>query len=402
MVDVYTLSVIVFFIILAVAIWKDRKNIEFKYVLIMKKSKRGKNFVDKIAKMSPNFWKIFATVGLIISLAIMINSFYGIILTLQSILSGLLNIPAVQLILPIPSAQPITGPAFIGIPFWFWIIIVAIIVFPHELMHGIILRAEKIAIKSVGLLLLLVLPGAFVEPNEKEFKKARLMAKLRVAAAGSFSNFIVSFVLLYLTAYFIWPPFVDDGVVITSVNETAPAGKAGIKPGMILEEINGKEIDANFFKFNEVYSNSLLFRRNTTIDDIKARYAQSIFLDEFSKYKPGDVVTIKVGEKEQNLTLDKHYANQSFPYLGISMTMNSKPGTETEFSILFPLLTLSILLSFAIGLFNILPIFPLDGGLLVQSLTDRFIPRYSKHLVIFITVITLSIIGLSFIGPYIR
>jgi membrane-associated protease RseP (regulator of RpoE activity) len=32
-------------------------------------------------------------------------------------------------------------------------------------------RVEKIRVKSAGLLLVLVLPGAFVEPDEKQLKK---------------------------------------------------------------------------------------------------------------------------------------------------------------------------------------------------------------------------------------
>ena len=43
MVDLYTLSVIIFFAILGILIYRDRKRIDFKYILIMRRIPNTKN-----------------------------------------------------------------------------------------------------------------------------------------------------------------------------------------------------------------------------------------------------------------------------------------------------------------------------------------------------------------------
>jgi membrane-associated protease RseP (regulator of RpoE activity) len=52
-------------------------------------------------------------------------------------------------------------------------------------------------------------------------------------------------------------------------------------------------------------------------------------------------------------------------------------------------------------MFNILPIIPLDGGLLVEAIAEKTFPKYSKRIVEIITLITLMLIFLSFAGPFI-
>ncbi len=64
--DYYLLSVIAFFALLAVLIYRDRKKIQISYYLLyMRRTARFRNFIDSIAKASPRFWKVFGTVGVI-------------------------------------------------------------------------------------------------------------------------------------------------------------------------------------------------------------------------------------------------------------------------------------------------------------------------------------------------
>jgi len=399
--DIYLISVLAFFAILAVIIWRDRKNIEVKYVLLLRRTKKGGKFIDGIVKISPRFWKVLGTIGVLVCIYVMVTSLYSIALTLDLMFKKIITVPTIQFLLPTPSSQIVKGTAFIGIPFWFWIIVVATVMFPHELMHGIMMRTEKIRIKSVGLLMLLIFPGAFVDPYEKEFKKTKFMSKLRIVAGGSFANFLTAFFLLYLTVLVIWPTFVGPGVVITSVNSTAPAGKIGLKEGMVIQKIGNKTMDATYFDFFGTYGGLMFFSSNTTVEDIKAVSSSMLLRSELKTHKPGDNVTLVVDGSKYDITLGTNPAEPELPYIGVNTILNAKDHSQSAFTVLFPLLSLCVLLTYGIGMFNILPIYPLDGGLIVEAITEKISPRYSRRIVELITFITLMLIFFSFAGPFI-
>ena len=50
MIDVYLLSMLLFFGFLALIIFIDRKNVEFKYLVVLRRTKRGLELLDKMAK----------------------------------------------------------------------------------------------------------------------------------------------------------------------------------------------------------------------------------------------------------------------------------------------------------------------------------------------------------------
>src|SRR3990172_3822068 len=211
-IDLYTLSIVVFFVILGILIYADRKKIEFKYILVMRRTTKFRDLIDRIASISPSAWKIIGTVGVLVSLYFMVQGFYLLLLIVYQVSIGLVEQPALQFILPTVSSTGSSGPGYILIPFWFWIITISVILIPHEMFHGIIARAEKIKLKSVGLLLVAIFPGAFVEPEDKQLKKASLITKLRIFSAGSFANILISFGVFLFTAYIFWPLVAQPGV----------------------------------------------------------------------------------------------------------------------------------------------------------------------------------------------
>jgi membrane-associated protease RseP (regulator of RpoE activity) len=368
MIDPYSLSVILFFVILGILIYRDRKNIEIKYILVIKRTKRFRDIIDKIARKSLLFWKIVGTVAIVICLFYMIQGIY-ILFTIQ---------PAVQFVLPTPSATGSSGPGYILIPFWFWIITIFTILVPHELFHGIMARAEKIKLKSVGLLLLAIFPGAFVEPDEKELKKAKILTKLRIFSMGSFANFLVSFLIFYLTLYLIWPSSISPGIKLLNVTQGTPADLAGLKAGMILTEVNGRKITPTYAEY--LNGSTYLF-------------------DEIGNAKPNETVVIRSDGNSYNVKLGFNEKTNS-TYMGITYTPLFKIDPEFFLGVLIPLLTMISLFSLAVGIVNILPIYPLDGGLIVQAITDRFAKKKSKQIVRAITYLVLIILVYSFFKPF--
>ncbi|MBI4168215.1 MAG: hypothetical protein HY515_04640, partial [Candidatus Aenigmarchaeota archaeon] len=56
MLDILTLSAIAFFVIVGIIVYIDRKNIEFKYIMLLRRTKKGIQLIDSIAKSAPRFW----------------------------------------------------------------------------------------------------------------------------------------------------------------------------------------------------------------------------------------------------------------------------------------------------------------------------------------------------------
>jgi membrane-associated protease RseP (regulator of RpoE activity) len=380
MIDPYTLSVLLFFGILAIVIYRDRKNIDFKYILIMRRTKKFRKLIDNIAKASPRFWKVIGTFGILICFFYMIQGTF--LLTIFQ--------PKVQLVLPSLSPEISVSEVSINIPFWTWFIVILFILVPHELFHGIMARADKIRLKSVGLMMLAIFPGAFVEPDEKQVKKSKIMTRLRVFAAGSFANFIVSFTIFFFTLLLLWPSITYPGIIIADVDLSGPAALAGITPGMILSEINAIPITTTY---NEYLNNT------------------GYFYEEVGYLEIGDIIVVETIDNQifevelSNKTIEFYNETSekdelfNATYMGINYSPRYK-FAQSSLPFIIQLLTLVSFFSLAVGIINILPIYPLDGGLMVEAITDKYAKKRSKQIVKMITFFVLIILLYSFFKPF--
>lgn len=371
------LSVIAFFALLGILIYRDRKNIEVKYILILRRTKKGIKIIDKIAK-NRKFWKVVGTIGIFVAFYLMITGMWSLIEYGRRLIAKEISVPGISFIFPTPTSQPMTGPGYILIPFWFWIIIISSVMIPHEVFHGIMSRAEKIRIKSAGLLLLAIFPGAFVEPDEREVKKARPMTKLRIFAAGSFANFIVYVLVFLIVSNLLWNYFVLGPIVLTEVNSTSPAAVAGLKSGMVITEINGTKVKATY---SEYLIGSYIF-------------------EETSGLKPNDKIVITASNTNFTLTVGHNPKNETLPYFGITYKPLIAGNENFVFGVLFQLLTWMWVLNFAIAIVNILPIYPLDGGLMIETVAEKINKKHAKEITMTITAITLVIFFVNFATPF--
>ncbi len=400
MLDIYTASVILFFALLAVVIYWKRKNVDMKFILkvlpyFMWRTKRFMERVDSVAQISPRFWKGFYSVGAVVAVVLMVFGFFMILNSNYLVFSGKIDQPALQILLPTTGTSVSTGPGFILIPFWFWIIAIATILIPHELSHGIAARAEKIPLKSVGLLLFLIFPGAFVEPDEAKLKRAKLSTRLRVFAAGSFTNILTFFVILLIGTFFLFPMAAPGGVIVTNVFPGSPADSSGLKIGDTIEKFDGKDAKVSFFDYAMSY---LLLMKNGTAEGQLQRLGGLQTISALSKHKPGETMNIVVNGQEKQIVLGENTDVKGFPYIGISSEL--KTENKAAFEVLLPLLSLIALLNLFVGIVNILPLYPLDGGLFFQALTQKFIPKRSEEIVKTFSYVILFLIIASVVGPY--
>lgn len=375
--EFYSISVLAFLGIVALIIYRDKKNIEFQYGILMRRTKVGIKILDKLARPTA-FWKFLGTVGIIICLFLMFDGVASLVRYGKLLATGAVTAPGLSFVLPSINSQVEVGRGYILMPFWFWLIIIISVIFPHEGFHGILSRVEKIRVKTAGILLLLILPGAFVEPDEKQLKKARLISKLRVFTAGSLANFLVYFIAFNFISFVLWPCFVPGPIVISEVNATGPASVAGLKAGMVVTEINGKTVKATYDEFLN---------------------GSSYLVDETKGLKPGDEIFLVANGTFYNVKLAVNPENKTIPYLGIMYgpVINSDSTTIT---FIFQLLTWVWIINYAISVFNIMPIYPLDGGLVVQAIVEKINKKYANKMTYAITFIVLLILAYNFIMPF--
>lgn len=355
----------------------DKYGVEVNFPTIMWKTKRLRGFINRIANISPKFWRWFMNVGIVISFIAMIFMTYLLI----DSLSTLIDAPAVSLV--IPGVEIPGSPIFV--PFAYGIIGLASVIIVHEFSHGILARVENVKIKSIGLLLFAVLPGAFVEPDEGDMEIAKKSSRMRIYAAGSVANmtlFLVAFLITLSISSFIIPgTFHEDGIEIDRVLADSPSYNI-LKSGMIIESINGRNVtDATS------YSEAVL------------------------SLKPGKEVLIGTNQGNYNFTAGTNPDNSSLGYMGIQGVKHYEvnPDVSSIYGNQLPWIWFSLLemfnwiafLNLAVGLFNILPMKPLDGGYLLEDLLSyKLGENIVKPVITFLSWFIIFIIVISLISGF--
>jgi membrane-associated protease RseP (regulator of RpoE activity) len=204
---------------------------------LMLKTKRGNALLDRVGRFQ-RLWSFLGDFGLWLAAVSMVG-----IVALLSIEAVLVTripssaAPQVSEALAIPGLNPI-------IPLGYGIVALVVGIVLHELMHGVMARSQKIGVKTVGVLWLVVPIGAFVEQEEEEMMSARRRSRGRVAAAGIFANFALALVFFLLLSGAVAATVTPnaDGVGIGYVLPGFPASNATLAAGDILTVVNGTPV----------------------------------------------------------------------------------------------------------------------------------------------------------------
>ncbi|MBD3248922.1 PDZ domain-containing protein [Candidatus Woesearchaeota archaeon] len=349
--DVNLISAIIFYSIIFIIIYLYRKKFEIHGIIALYKTNIGLKLMDRIAKRFSGSLRVLSSMGIYIC-------FIGMLFITGFLLKGIYNLlfipdsdPVISLVVP-----GIKIPGFIYVPFWYGIISLFIVVIIHEFSHGVIARLHNTKVNSSGIGMFAIIPLAFVEPDEKQLSKKTAKQQLSVFSAGPFSNILTAIVVLIISLFVISPlagsAFEFDGIEIEDVVEGAPAEKAGIKKGDIITAIDGVEI-------NRTNINSLL-----------------------SSKDPGDDVVFQTPEKKITVNPIAGKEDGIKTYYGIFMSSNTKVkdsvvstyGKTIPVSLLYLLQFLNwlFILSLGIGLANLLPLGPVDGGRMTLTSLKRF------------------------------
>ena len=368
-----TIAFLIFIIILAV---KDRKNIEFKYGIFMRKMQRGKKWIYDVGDGHKKFFSIFGSIAIVVGIIASLISFYLILQSSYGIITRPEEArPGLQPIIPSVPSTTVCKYA-LCVPFWYWIIGVLVVLLSHELSHAFVSRAENIRIKSFGLLSVLVLPGAFVEPDERQLKKSSSLTKLKIYSAGSFANILIFAVTIALSMAIFQSLYVESGVHYQALIENSPAMKAELKG--TITEINGQKI-SSINDFREVIGNVSV----------------------------GKSVNITTTEGIYKFVTAASPENSTQSYIGIAnpatlFAVSPQLGVLTgSIDWIYQLLVWVAFLNIGIGLVNLLPIKPLDGGLVYEEILKVLFKKNVSKLINVISIITFAIILINILGPYI-
>jgi len=273
----------------------------------------------------------------------------------------------------------------------YFLLSIPIVLVIHEGAHGIVATLEKIKIKTGGFAIFIALFAGFVEPDEKEFDNARKISKLRVIGAGATSNVIFAFALgaILLTnplfALILPEPFLEwfydapDGVGIISIIEGSGAEKAGLQKNDVITGIDGIAI-------------------RTPMDFQKA------------DLKPGDIVTVTVQRDGQLLQLPVEIMpSPDDPDKGLVGIMRDSAFYKPVYNFIEwdPQVSMFLLwlwmISFFIGIINMLPLPILDGGKFIYTIIEKKASERKVNAIMFsIYGITFAIFGLNIALSYMK
>jgi membrane-associated protease RseP (regulator of RpoE activity) len=263
---------------------------------------------------------------------------------------------------------------------------VAVAVVLHELMHGYAALRYGIPVKSVGIFsLLYVLSGAFVEPDEESFKKAKTEAKVAVLASGVAVNVVLA--------------LAGMGPLL-GINKTVEC-KPGDKVTLVVGSWLGRytvEVDyAEFFtspKIMWLYTDGSLYRGGVRPGDVVKRIEGcgistditssgqllSTLREIRERCKAGDVIKVVVERNGTSHTLNVTLVERegmiyfglgpsSLPLLGYDEgPVRRNQLYNTDFTRLVFWL---VVVNYGLAVLNALPIYPLDGGQLLAAVAQR-------------------------------
>ena len=252
-----------------------------------------------------------------------------------------------------------------GSAIMYFLLSIPIVLVVHEGAHGIVGVLEKINIKTGGFAIFIAMFAGFVEPDEEQFSKAKKISRLRLIGAGPTSNVIFAFALgaiLFTNPMFamvVPEPFLssfyepaEDGVLVLSVIDGGGAQQAGIQENDVIIKIN----DVNIASAIDLQKNPL---------------------------EPGDMVNVTILRDGSQVVFPVTImASPDDPERGlIGIMRNDQPpkpiyniidwGLDTSMGFQFSMFLLWLwMISFFIGIINMLPLPILDGGKFIHTIID--------------------------------
>lgn len=394
----------------------EKYNISFYGPALLLRTTKGVSFLKKIARKK-RFWKAFGSFAVVFCFIAMVIMTFILIWQVWAIMGFTPEqkaaLPGPEVALVLPGINPILPLEFIG--YILFALAVAIIV--HEFSHGILTFAGNLKVKSLGILYMIVPLGAFCEPDEEELKKTKTAKRMRVYAAGPMSNFVVAFICILLFSFvFMSAVQPGEGLSVYDVAVDSPAYDEGIVRGSIITEINGTNLQdypdltdkmlVYYTVLNQTQANDTItvsfIKNKVTYNNQEFKLKDAYLYDgeNASKGKGSLGIISFIKEKDNLARLQNPFQKPEnflvmyvLPLMGYFQGYNPIVAPFTDsYVITGPLGVLPdglfwmivntlywlFWLNFAVGLFNVLPMVPLDGGFLFNDAISSLVKKFKK------------------------
>ena len=370
--------------ITAKALKLEKYGVEIKAYSLVYKNKSVNDVLIRVLGRTRAAVSIFANVSVIAGFIMMGFAFWFLLNNVSNFFVAQSEFNELTVLIPgitLTSAPAIT----------YFLLSIPIVLVMHEGGHGIVAALEKIKIKTGGFAIFIAMFAGFVEPDEEEFEKAKKISKLRVIGAGATSNVLFALVLgvILLTnpffAMVVPEPLLSifyelpEGVLILSIIENSGAEQAGLLTNDIITSINGIPI---------------------------------LSPADFPSLNPGDTVTVSILRDGQPLDFGLTVMPApDDPERGLIGIMRDNSATYTPVMNFIewnePAVSMFLLwlwmISFFIGIINMLPLPILDGGKFIHIIIDkRFSDKGVKMTMWVIYAFTFILFGLNIALSYMK
>ncbi len=290
--------------------------------LLMLRTKRGQATIEKVAKPR-KFWRWYGEISMWTCALVMVFIVIFLLLSFgMALFSGVPNTdaPASQLI-PFPGVSPI-------IPFWWPAIAFIGALVIHEFAHALQARAHGMRVRAVGLLMLGPFPaGAFVEPEHEELLQAPRRERARLFAAAPATNLYAGF-FSWLMICLLATQFsaIDPGVHASGIVEDSAADEAGLQPWEIITHFEdtpvptAKAMTAELEAYSAGDTVNLTVLSHPDADGERTERMVSVVLTSKLEYLQSQNFT-----EEQIATLD---IDEKSAFLGVSGMADGTSGID--------------------------------------------------------------------------
>ena len=381
---IYVLIAWVVILVVAKALKLEKYGVEIKPYSLVYKNKQVQSVLTKILGRTKRGIRVFADVSVVAGFLMMGFAFWFLIDNVFKYFAESSDFSQLTVLIP---GVTLTSSSSIA----YFLLSIPIVLVVHEGAHGIVAALEKIKIKTGGFAIFIAMFAGFVEPDEEEFDKAKKISKLRVIGAGATANVIFAFVLgaILLTnplfALIMPEPLLStfyelpEGVLVLSIIEGSGAEQAGLLENDIITSINRIPI-LNPLDFPELTpgetSEVSVLRDGEKID----------FLVDITP-APDDPERGLIGIMRDNSLAYKPVLD-FIEWNDINVSM---------------FLLWLWMISFFIGIINMLPLPILDGGKFIHTIIDKRISEKSVNGIMWgIYGLTFALFGLNIALSYIK
>jgi len=366
----------------------SRYNVEVTLFQLIARTGRLTGLIDRIARGIRPIWIAYSLVGVALGIIAMALTTSNFLFIGKMLFDEPNSATGVQIIIP-----------GVTLPLTYSLIALATVVIVHEFSHGIIARVNNIKLKSVGVGILAILPFAFVEPDEDSMKESSPMSRIKVLSAGSMANFTTALVALVIIFALVVPNLSGSGLTVGSVDGDQPGGMAGIEEGMIIDSIDYLGEKYEILNYDDFIS---LMDSTAPGNEISVYTNKGTFTFDLGQHPQKDVGYIGISTYDRSVFKEINPL-LAFLYPPLVLGIDAVVFPDSFSSVVWFLidcLKYIFFLNVGIGLFNMLPIGPLDGGKVFREIMDKlFNERTSAFVSNTVSILLVILIIASFAVP---